>query len=292
MITYVITAFKEPKTIGRAIEAFLGQGIKNYELIISAPDKETLDVAREYQKKNKNIRLIKDKGKGKPAALNLIFKMAKGNIIVLSDGDVFISSSSVKKLIGHFNDSKIGGVSGKVVSCNDKGNMFGFWAHLLSLGFHYSRIRDVKNEKNVVCSGYLYAIRNGIVKEIPEKILADDAFISLSINKNGYKTGYEPEAKVYVKYPDNLPDWIRQKKRTAGRYYQLSKEFKFNSISSFGDEIVSGIKTFREVNSFKRVFWFLFLGVMRIYIWFRVFFDFRLWNREFNKTWERVESTK
>jgi len=34
------------------------------------------------------------------------------------------------------------------------------------------------------------------------------------------------------------------------------------------------------------------LLIMRAYIWARIFFDFRLWGREFNKNWERVESTK
>ena len=54
MISIVITSFKEPKTIGKAIESFISQKLPlEYELIVAAPDKETLDVARSYSKKNK-----------------------------------------------------------------------------------------------------------------------------------------------------------------------------------------------------------------------------------------------
>jgi glycosyltransferase involved in cell wall biosynthesis len=56
MISIIITAFKEPKTIGKCIEAIINQDIKeDYELILSAPDKETQDIAKTYQKQNKNL---------------------------------------------------------------------------------------------------------------------------------------------------------------------------------------------------------------------------------------------
>lgn len=292
MISIIITSYKEPKTIGRAIESFEKQGLKNYELIISAPDEETLNVARKYAKKNKRIKIVKDKGEGKPAALNEIFKIARGEIVVLSDGDVYVSSNSVKKLTRYFSDKCVGAVSGRVVSTNPKNKMFGFWAYLLTEGFHRLREKQSGRKEDIVCSGYLYAIRNGIVKKIPKEILADDAYISLAIRKKGYETKYEPEAKVYVKYPDNLPDWIRQKKRTAGRFYQLKSYFKISKTSSLGEEILTGLKSLPELRSFKKIIWFKFLMIMRFYIWFRVFFDYRLWKRKFEKTWERVESTK
>ena len=292
MISIAITSFKEPKTIGRAINAFLNQNPSNYELIVSAPDKETLDAAKVYARKNKRIKIIQDAGKGKPAALNKIFKIAKGKIIILSDGDVFVSNNSISEITRPFIDSAVGAVTGKVVSTNSKKNMFGYWAHILTSGFHNLRKIEAKKGKEVACSGYLYAIREGIVKQIPEDILADDAFISMEIINKGYKTKYAEKAEVYVRYPDNLPDWIKQKKRTAGRFYQLNKYFKISKSESLRDEVFAGARTIFEINSPKQLLWFFSLSIMRVYIWFRVFFDFRLWNRSFKKTWQRVESTK
>ena len=292
MISIIITSFKEPKTIGKAITSFTRQQLPPYELIVSAPDTETLDVARKYARKNKRIRVIQDAGKGKPAALNRIFRLAKGDILILSDGDVSVDRHSVKVLLSHFSDPHVGAVTGRVVSTNNPDKMMGFWASLLTEGFHSLRLRQSQQKEQVICSGYLYALRRGLVANIPEDILADDAYISLLVDKKGYLTVYEPSARVLVKYPTSLPDWIRQKKRTAGRLYQLKRYFAVSKASSFRDEIVAGIKSIFSLRSFRKIFWFGLLVIMRLYIWFRVFFDYRLWNRSFARTWERVETTK
>lgn len=293
MISIIITSFKEPKTIGKAIESFLNQKIKEkYEIIVSAPDEETLRVAKKYARKNKKIKLLKDSGKGKPSALNSIFKKAKGDILVLSDGDVFAGKNSMKYLLSHFQNKQVGAVTGKPVPANSKENLFGYWAFLATEAVHNSRLKDAKQGQDILCSGYLYAIRSKIVSHVPENILADDAYISLEISKKGYKTLYEPKAEVHVAYPDNLPDWIRQKKRTAAKFYQLNQYFKISKVISFKEELASGFTVLKNIISFRHVFYFILLGIMRAYIWFRVFFDFRLWKREFKKTWQRVESTK
>src|SRR3989344_6326490 len=101
-ISILITSFKEPKTIGKAIESFLSQNLKNYEIIVSAPDKETLEVVKKYSKINNNVRFIKDKGEGKPSALNKLFRIAKGEILILSDGDVYVSNNSVNYYVKVF----------------------------------------------------------------------------------------------------------------------------------------------------------------------------------------------
>lgn len=293
MISIIITAFKESKSIGKAIESLLKQKINGkYEIIVLAPDNETIDVIKSYAKKHKQIKSLKDEGKGKPSALNLAFKKAKGNILILTDGDVFVSKDSISKLVRHFKDNKIGGVCAKVVSINPTNNLFGYWAYLLTESFHKLRLKNHINNRNIICSGYLYAIRRGIIKEIPRDILADDAFISLSTIKKGYRTIYEQKAKVYVKYPLNLIDWIKQKKRTAARFYQLKSYFNISKISSLKEELFILPEIILEVRTLKQIFWFIFLIVMKCYIWFRILFDFKLWRRSFKKIWQRVESTK
>ncbi len=287
MISIVITSFKEPKTIGKAINSFLNQKPKNFEIIVSAPDKETLNQAKKYK-----IKTIKDSGKGKPSALNNTIPKTKGEIIILSDGDVFTSENSIKELTKHFKNKKIGAVSAKVIPTNSKNSLFGFWAYILSQGFHSLRLNQSKNNKNIICSGYCYAIKKELFQKIPEEILADDAFISLKIISQGFKTIYEPNAEVYVKYPTNLPDWIRQKKRTASRLYQLNQYFKISKLNSFKEEFYAALKSTYELKSFRHLFYFILLIVLKIYIWLRVFLDIRLWKREFNKVWQRVESTK
>src|SRR3989338_1734721 len=111
MISILITAYKEPATIGKAIECFLDEKLEDYEILVAAPDDETLAVINKYAKKHHAVKSFKDDGKGKPAALNLLLQHAKGDILILSDGDVYIEKGSVGRLVRWFDDQKIGAVS-------------------------------------------------------------------------------------------------------------------------------------------------------------------------------------
>ena len=291
MLSIVITAYKEPGTIGKVIECFTKQKIKDYELLALCPDKETAEVIKKYSKNNKKVKYIKDLGKGKPSALNIAFKKAKGDILVLSDGDVFVSDNSVNALLRHFKDKKVGAVTGKPVSISERDNMLGYWSHLLTDAAHKTRVN--REGKYIDCSGYLYAIRN-IIKGIPKDSLSDDAVISHIIWKKGYRIRYEPKAEVYVKYPSSFKDWIKQKKRSTGGYNQITKWCgKTERMRSFSREIIFGwYKALSYPKSFKEFFWTLVLFAARLYLWILIYIDINIKKESFEKTWKRVESTK
>ncbi len=296
MLSIIITAFKEPKTIIRAIKAFLNQGIEDeFEILIVCPDRETQQIALEYARKNPKIRLIKDKGQGKPQALNLAFTRAQGDILILSDGDVYIGENSVSELVKPLKNSKIGASSGRPISLNSRDTLLGFWSCLLTnAGAHLERLNRANQGKFLACSGYLYAIRKGIVQKIPEKVLSDDVIISHIIWQKGYKIVYSPEAKVYVKYPSNFRDWLTQKRRSAGGYMQINKYFKNPPrMRSFSREIISGtFKALSYPKTLKEFWWTLLLFFARLYLWVIIFWDQRIKKPGFEEMWKRVESTK
>ena len=287
MISILVTAFKEQKTIGRAIESILNQKVNNSEILVSAPDDETITEAKKYSK-NK-VQVFKDSGEGKPNALNMLVKKSRGDLLVLTDGDVFTDSNSINNLLRHFKDKKVGSVSSRVVSINGRKNMFGFWSEILTSINHIQRLR---HKGDTICSGYLYAVRRELFPNLPKNTLAEDALASLNVIDKGYKSVYEPSSLVFVKYPTNLPDWISQKKRTAGRVYQMSSKSNTNKLRRLKEEVSAGIFSLREVESVHEFIWLISLFVMRSYIWVRILLDFRLWNRNYRKVWERVESTK
>jgi cellulose synthase/poly-beta-1,6-N-acetylglucosamine synthase-like glycosyltransferase len=292
MISIIITAYKEEKTIGKAIESFLKNNIKeDYELLVFAPDKSTLDVVKSYSKKYKQVHAIKDDGKGKPAALNKAFKIAKGDILILSDGDVYIDKNSINYLLDKFQNEKIGAVSGHPVSINNKNTKLGYWSHLLTYIADLRRKKAIIIGKKFYCSGYFYAIRNGLVTSIPETTLSDDGLVSYMIHKQGYKIEYSPESKVYVKYPDNLTDWIKQKKRSAGGYNQI-KNWTKKDMRSFSKESFGIFQVLQYPKNIKEFFWTFQLIFLRLYLWFLIFIDINLKKKDFEKIWVRIESTK
>lgn len=294
MISILITAFKESGTIGKAIESFLRQISKKDEILVACPDKETKDVIVRYSKKHKNVKYVKDPGKGKPIALNLLFKKAKGGIFILSDGDVVIGENAVKELIRPFENPEVGVVSGRPISTNSRNNMLGYWSHLLTdVGAHQTRLEKVNKRQFIVCSGYLYALRKGIIKKVPEDALSDDAVISHMVWSKGYKTSYSPLAKVYVKYPTTFRDWLKQKKRSAGGYLHIEKYVKNTpTMRSFGKEALGFFRIWSYPKSLKELFWTKLLVFARIYLWALIFVNFKLRKRTFKQIWVRVETTK
>ncbi len=290
MISVIITAYKEQKTIEKAIESILPQLKNKDEIIVVCPDKETEKAAKKF----KRIKHIKDPGKGKPAALNLAFKKVKGEILILTDGDVYISKNAVKEILKPFKDNKVGAVSGRPVSTNPKDSMFGYFSHLLTdAGAHEERTKRQKENKYLICSGYLMAIRNSIIKKIPENSLSDDAVISNIIYSRGYRIKYAAKAVVYVKYPTNFKDWLKQKKRSAGGYLQI-KELTNNKdqMRSFIKESSGIIAAIKYPKTTKEYYWTIKLILARLYLWFIIFIDIKLKKKEFSKIWKRVETTK
>ncbi len=290
MISIIITTYKEPKTIGKAIESFLRQDIKDIEILVVAPDKETLDVAKKYEK----VKIIKEPVKaGKSAAINMAIKYVsqKSEIVILSDGDVYVSKNSLSNLLHFFNNKKIGAVSGNPVSLNQKNNKYGYWAYLLTRIADLRRRRAVKAKKRFFCSGYLFAIRKKLLPKLPKELLSEDGYISHKVYEQGYSIAYSPKSEVFVNYPTNFNDWIIQKKRSAGGYNQNYKILGVK-MRSFTSESIGFFDFFKFVSSLREFFWLIQLFLARIYLWLVIYRDINIKKKKSGEIWQRVESTK
>ena len=311
MITLIITAYKEPKTLEKQLINITHQLSRltiSAEILVCAPDSETQEIALNYHKNNPEVKLLKDKGIGKPAALNLAFQEAKGDILILTDGDVEIGEETISEILKPFKDQKIGAASSQPISINPKSNIFGFWAYVLTEMAHKIRLQRTKEGKYIDCSGYLYAMRNNLVKNIPENTLSDDALISSLIYNKGCKITYTPEAKVYVKYPDNFKDWIKQKKRSTGGYTQLpgllvgaglvpalpkaTTRVAPTEMRGFRQETRVIFQIFQYAQNPQEFWWTILLIFARIYLWWLIFWELKIKKIPFVKMWQRVESTK
>jgi len=289
MISVIITTYKEPKTLPKAINSILNQAPKSMgeemEIIVVGPDEETKSVVQKFSSQYSFVKYIQDRGEGKPAALNLAFKEAKGDIIVSTDGDVIVGSNAIKNLVHPFKNKDVGATSGHPISANKRNAILGYWSHFLTNAAHQMRIK-----KNIwPCSGYLYAFRN-IIDKIPINALSEDGLITQMIRDKGYSIKYCPKAEVYVKYPNNFKDWFKQKIRSAGGYVQITETKKMRNI---GQEIKDGTKLFFEYpKNVKEFFWTILLYKARIYLWLIIFWKIKIRKEKFNAIWKRIESTK
>ena len=299
MISIIITAFKEPTTVAKLIaeiENQIEQLEKKFifELILVCPDEQTKQAAF-LQDRLDLLLHLKDQAKGKPMALSAALAKASGNILILTDGDVFWGKNALSLMLDCFSNPDVGLVTGRPVPTNDKNNLFGFWAHFLTDAAHKQRLERNESSQFIDASGYLMAIRNGLVDQIPYDILADDAFISRLVFNQGKKIAYQPGSKVYVNYPDNFSDWLKQKKRSTGGYIQLDqikKRVKTETMRSFSNEAIKVFKLVSYSENISQLYWAILLIFARLFLWLAVFWERKVINKPFYKTWVRIESTK
>ena len=287
----IITAFKEPRTIGKAISAIEKQISKKDEILVVAPDKETLEAAKKFSNKDKRIRLIKDSGNGKPAAMNLAVKQAKGEILVWTDGDIEISKNSITELLNSLTEEHIGAVTGRPVSIDSQNNKYGFWGCVLSEIAHERRLKAVQKNQRIFCSGYLFAIRKTLMPKLPEELLSEDGYISHIVYQKKYKINYTPKAKVFITYPKNFSDWINQKRRSVGGYNQNYKLLGVK-IRSFGAESKNFWQLFKFTKNLKQLFWLFQLFIARVYLWAVIYRDINFRKKKREELWVRIDSTK
>jgi cellulose synthase/poly-beta-1,6-N-acetylglucosamine synthase-like glycosyltransferase len=293
-ITLLITGFKEPK-ISKVIESALNQKTqKDYEIVVCVPDKETLDIVKKYAEGNKKIKILNDPGKGKSYALNLAFSKIKTDILILTDADVYISENVIEEVSDLFSDPEIGCASGRPVPQESKQEKYGYWANFLFDSADRIRKNAFNSNSFLECSGYLFAFRKNKIDKIPLDV-AEDTIIPYIFWQKGYRIGYLPNSKVYVKNATNINEWIKQKVRTNKSHKNISKYADIKTtprVKTFKNELKGIFWLIKYPENLKQSFWTIQLALSRLYSWIRYSLDVYVFNFHYKDGWERIETTK
>jgi len=294
MIHIIITSYKEPKSTERAVRTFLNQKIKeDFEIIVVDPFPE---VERYLKKKikDKRVKFFLDPGEGKSYALNILFQEHGSDnnedIFILTDGDVYVSDNSVSEILSKFKDKKVGCVTGKPVAIDPRDNKYGYWAHVVFAGIDKVRKRLYKEKKFFECSGYLFAVRKGVLFDFPIEA-SEDAVIPYLFWKKGYKISYADKAEAYVKNPDNWKDWLNQKIRNVKGHENLNKIVpNIPRTKSFLNEIKEGgFFALRQPKNLRELRWTIDLYLARLYLYLKAFQELRN-KKTYKDGWRAVET--
>lgn len=298
MIDIIITSYNEPKATLRAVNTFLKQKIKEkFRVTVVDPFQEVGNFLNKNIK-DKRFNFFLDPGEGKAYALNMLFQelgsSSKKDLFILTDGDVHVSENTLSEIIKSFKNPKIGCVTARPVTIDPKSNKYHYWSDIAFKGIDKFRKNLSKNQEFFECSGYLFAIRKGVIFDFPLET-SEDSIIPYLFWEKGYKISYLPKVEVYVKNPSNWEDYINQKIRNVKAHENLNQIVpKMPRTKSLFNEIKEGaFFAIKQPKNLKELLWVLQFYPARLYIYFKAFKELK--NKgSYRDGWREteIESTK
>jgi cellulose synthase/poly-beta-1,6-N-acetylglucosamine synthase-like glycosyltransferase/peptidoglycan/xylan/chitin deacetylase (PgdA/CDA1 family)/spore germination protein YaaH len=217
-VAVIIPAFNEEKVIRRTVDAVLRSNYSNFEIILvdDGSMDSTLNVMQYFFSENPKVRIYSKSNAGKWSALNFGIEKTRAQVLVTLDADTIFRSSTIEKLIPYFSDLRVGAVAGNT-KVGNRHNTLTRWQALEYITSQNldRRAFDVMNCITVV-PGSVGAWRRKAVLEaggFSDRTLAEDADLTLSIIRLGYKVTYQERAVAYTEAPETIKDFLRQRFR-------------------------------------------------------------------------------
>jgi cellulose synthase/poly-beta-1,6-N-acetylglucosamine synthase-like glycosyltransferase len=158
--------------------------------------------------------------RGKVAAINRAVKAAGDvDVLVFSDANTMLNKEALLRLVSHYKNPMVGGVSGekKVMDMEGstvRGESF-YWRYESGLKKLDSCFYTI-----VGAAGELFSIRRLLYEPVPEAVILDDFYISLKVCEKGYQVKYEPTAFAMEKPSLTMQDEAERKTRISAGAFQ------------------------------------------------------------------------
>ena len=186
-------------------EKLITQRIVNFEALDYPPDRcelllgddcsndRTRTMIRDHVVRNPRIRFFSfDTHQGKTAVINTLVPQAHGEIIAFTDANTFYAPDSMRKMVRHFADPKIGSVSGRLIlkSATGVNTDDGYWKYETLLKRLEGRLGVVLG-----ANGGIYTLRKALFRPLKSDVIQIDDFIwPVSVYAHGYRGVYESAA--------------------------------------------------------------------------------------------------
>ena len=241
-ISFLIPVHNEKKNIKKCIISLLNLDYPKEKIKIFVVDDGSTDCTKKIvlkiAKKLKNIKLIEQEHKGKGAAINNGLRYVKTELVACMDADSSPDKNYLKKMIGYFNDEKVGLVTPalKVAKVDSLMRKIQWIEYLFSI---YLRKLFSYFQCQYVAPGPGSIYRTEILKKIggfDEKNLTEDMEIAFRFVDKNYKTENCVDAYVKTDSPKDFMELFGQRIRWYRGYIQNVKKYSHMILNpKFGD---------------------------------------------------------
>lgn len=162
---------------------------------------------------------------GKTAAVNRAVKHALGEVLIFSDANTMLNADAIRNIVKHYANPRVGAVAGeKRVLSNGNGTAVAeeglYWKYESFL-----KKQDAQFYTVVGAAGELFSIRSSLYIPVPENIILDDFYVSLSVCRNGYMVKYAADAFGEELPSANVKEEKKRKVRIAAGGFQAMQIF-------------------------------------------------------------------
>jgi len=233
-ISVLVPAWNEEKTIKETIEHIfqIDYPIKELVVLNDGSTDRTREIVEELQKKYPKLKLINKKNTGKGDSLNKGIEIAKGELVVVVDADSYPDKDSFKKLVGFFDDEKVGAATGVFVPRN--ANKFIEKMQVIEYNvIAFTRKLLGYVDAIYVTPGPLAMYRKSALEKVggfDKNNLTEDIEITWRLTYAGYERRMCLSTNATTTVPDNIKAWYRQRRRWNVGGLQCISKYKKNFL--------------------------------------------------------------
>jgi len=221
-VSIVVAAYNEEQFIVEKIENTLSLDYPRDKLdiifITDGATDNTPGLAKHYT----DIRVLHEPvRRGKVAAIHRAMQTVRTPITIFCDANTLLNKASVRNILRHYADPKVGGVAGekKILSgVNGQASGAGegiYWKYESLL-----KRLDADLYSVVGAAGELFSIRTELYEPVPYYVLLDDFIISLGICRKGYRIAYEPQSYASETPSTSMKEEQKRKIRISAGAFQ------------------------------------------------------------------------
>jgi len=225
-VSLVVAAHNEEKVIEEKVKNCLALDYPKDRLEIWVASDGSSDGTNEilagYEGQGIHVHRVEPRG-GKTRALNLTVPMATGEVLVFSDANAMYRPDALRKLVRHFKEPKVGGVTGDVRLLNDDIS-FGQSEGLYYRYERWIQLMESRFHSIIGVDGAMYAIRRELFVPPSNNIILDDFVISMTVAAKGYRVLYDPESVATESATPDAAQEFRRKIRISAGAAQAIKQ--------------------------------------------------------------------
>lgn len=218
-VAVLVPAYNEEKVICSTVRSLLASSSDLPLDIIVVDDGSkdaTADIVRRTFAGNHRVKVFEKPNGGKAAALNFALRCTTAEVVVAIDADTVLDPDAIGYLVRHFGDEAIGAVAGSAMV----GNKINLLTRFQAIEYATSQNLDRRafelfNAISVV-PGAIGAWRRDALLQVggyASDTLAEDADVTIALERHGWKVIYEPRALAHTEAPETLRAFLKQRFR-------------------------------------------------------------------------------